>query len=90
MVWCTIILTAKTLYSARLVWRDLHCASRLVNHNCCTGAPDTGCKMCYFTSPIYFPLSANHPPCTRLISLSPPILDLVLDPYTQSTYFCWD
>lgn len=72
------------------VWRDLHCTWRLVSHNCCTGALNTGCELCYFTSPIHFPLSANHPQYTRLISPSPPILDLVLDPYTQSTYFCWD
>lgn len=68
MVWCTIMLIAEMLYCASLVWWDLHCAVRLVSHNYCTWAPNTGCEMCYFTSPIYFPLSANHPLCTRLIS----------------------
>lgn len=68
MAWCTIMWMAETLYCASLVWRDRHCASRLVSHNYYTWAPNMDCEMCYFTSPIHFPLSANHPQCTRLIA----------------------
>lgn len=73
MVSCTIMLMGEMIYGVSLLWQDLHCASRLVNHNCCTWAPETACEISYFTTPSIFlclPITPSAPASSLCLHLS--------------------